>query len=634
MDWTENVKDESSKLADSLARERERLYVSTDGKRTFDRDEDLPSLLVPDLERTLERYLDSVLPHTTPEEFENTKRICQRFAKGQGAHLQNLLLERAKEERNWLDTWWRDVAYLRSRVPLIPQCNMAGTFGLFEFARRYPGPRWEYAAKGLFHYMGFWHLIRTEKLKQQNFRNIPWSMEQFRRAFNTVRVPQQEMDDLRVYFRTEAEQFDTPTNVIVLCRGHIFSIEMCDSQKIPLTAAEIAIGLEKIEKYCSTQPRGKGVGALTCQEREQWAADRQHLIDLSKGNEEKLKYGVIEESLMVCVLDETSPVTRSEIMTESLAGRCADRWADKGLEIIFFANLNVGTNSDHTPVDGMVPICLAHWAHLSTLIDDLNRQPMGPVRPANLKEPVYIDFQLDDELEMSLVRARTEYEKAAAKVDVNVQEFKGYGKDFLKTSQIHPEAFIQIALQAAYILLHGKPAPTYCTASTRGFYRGRTETCRSCSQEVVSFSNALIAKKSVAELGLLLSKAVAKFNLTMFECIHAKGCDRHLMGLAILAWLESNGEDMPEIFTDPSFERSGGNGKFVLSTSLNGFTPLVGGVVPMVEHGYGCFYSFEKDQIIINLIAYKDRGTCTKKFYQALVDTFENMKPLLTQSRL
>lgn len=68
------------------------------------------------------------------------------------------------------------------------------------------------------------------------------------------------------------------------------------------------------------------------------------------------------------------------------------------------------------------------------------------------------------------------------------------------------------------------------------------------------------------------------------------------MGLAILAWLESNGEDMPEIFTDPSFERSGGNGKFVLSTSLNGFTPLVGGVVPMVEHGYGCFYSFEKDQ--------------------------------------
>lgn len=68
------------------------------------------------------------------------------------------------------------------------------------------------------------------------------------------------------------------------------------------------------------------------------------------------------------------------------------------------------------------------------------------------------------------------------------------------------------------------------------------------------------------------------------------------MGLAILAWLETGGENMPEIFTDASFERSGGNGKFVLSTSLNGFTPLIGGVTPMVDHGYGCFYSFEKDQ--------------------------------------
>lgn len=100
----------------------------------------------------------------------------------------------------------------------------------------------------------------------------------------------------------------------------------------------------------------------------------------------------------------------------------------------------------------------------------------------------------------------------------------------------------------------------------------------------------------MAELGSLLTQAVTKFNTTMFECIHAQGCDRHLMGLAILAWLETGGENMPEIFTDPSFELSGGNGKFVLSTSLNGFTPLIGGVVPMVENGYGCFYSFEKEQ--------------------------------------
>lgn len=96
---------------------------------------------------------------------------------------------------------------------------------------------------------------------------------------------------------------------------------------------------------------------------------------------------------MVCILDEACPETRTEIMRESLKGRCENRWADKSLQLIFFKNLTVGSSSDHTPFDGMVPICVSHWAHLSIMIDDLNDKPMGPVRPANLKEPLNIDFE-------------------------------------------------------------------------------------------------------------------------------------------------------------------------------------------------------------------------------------------------
>ena len=110
---------------------------------------------------------------------------------GVGRELQKKLLQRASENKNWLEDWWRDVAYLRGRSPLIPLCNMAGAFGLFELAKNYPGPRFEYAAKGLCHYVNFWHLIRREKLKPQSFRDTPWSMDQFRRAFNTARIPQQ-----------------------------------------------------------------------------------------------------------------------------------------------------------------------------------------------------------------------------------------------------------------------------------------------------------------------------------------------------------------------------------------------------------------------------------------------------------
>lgn len=203
---------------------------------------------------------------------------------------------------------------------------------------------------------------------------------------------------------------------------------------------------------------------------------------------------------------------------------------------------------------------------------------------------------MDAELEVNIAQARTKYDQIASTIDVFVGEFKAYGKDFLKTSQIHPEAFFQIVIQTAYMRLHGKPAPTYCTASTRAYYHGRTETCRSCSQETVDFGRALLERKNTPELSKRLRLAVEKFSFTMLECLNAEGCDRHLMGLAVLAWLELGGDAMPELFLDASFEKSGGNGKFVLSTSLNGFTPLVGCVTPMVEDGYGCFYSFERDE--------------------------------------
>ena len=97
------------------------------------------------------------------------------------------------------------------------------------------------------------------------------------------------MDELVTVFKTEREQIEIPTNIIVLCKGHIFSIEMCDDQKQPLTTAEVAISLEEIEKFCQKAPRGKGVSGLTCQDRDQWSQDRQHLKNLSRRNAEKLR---------------------------------------------------------------------------------------------------------------------------------------------------------------------------------------------------------------------------------------------------------------------------------------------------------------------------------------------------------
>jgi carnitine O-octanoyltransferase len=50
--------------------------------------------------------------------------------------------------------------------------------------------------------------------------------------------------------------------------------------------------------------------------------------------------------------------------------------------------------------------------------------------------------------------------------------------------------------QIIYFLNHiQRPGPTYETASTRGYYHGRTETMRTCTAEVVEWCKAMCDKK-------------------------------------------------------------------------------------------------------------------------------------------
>lgn len=88
--------------------------MSTTGakKTTFMYDDQLPSLSVPDLEKTLFKYLESTRPFVTPIEYLNTERVVNQFKNGVGQKLDFYLRDRAAKERNWLEQYWLDYAYL------------------------------------------------------------------------------------------------------------------------------------------------------------------------------------------------------------------------------------------------------------------------------------------------------------------------------------------------------------------------------------------------------------------------------------------------------------------------------------------------------------------------------------------
>ena len=82
----------------------------------------LPRLPVPTLSSTLAKYLESVRPHLSPSAFAATQSTVSDFLRSPlAAELQERLQARASqpEIKNWLATWWNEVAYMGYRDPVV-----------------------------------------------------------------------------------------------------------------------------------------------------------------------------------------------------------------------------------------------------------------------------------------------------------------------------------------------------------------------------------------------------------------------------------------------------------------------------------------------------------------------------------
>lgn len=105
---------------------RESIYFLSEGEEsTFTFDETLPSLPLPDLDKTLSRYYESLKPFASPDELRNSQIVIDDFRKGVGSKLHKSLQERAATQKNWLGNWWEDYGYHLLRIPLQPYTCMA-----------------------------------------------------------------------------------------------------------------------------------------------------------------------------------------------------------------------------------------------------------------------------------------------------------------------------------------------------------------------------------------------------------------------------------------------------------------------------------------------------------------------------
>ncbi|XP_039268279.2 peroxisomal carnitine O-octanoyltransferase-like isoform X1 [Styela clava] len=599
-------------------------------KRTFGQDDKLPSLPLPKLNETIQKYMDSCKAAVTKEDFVNTQQISENFVKNEGVQLHKSLLERSQVRRNWMDEWWTD-AYLKFRG-VSGNLNFTG-IPVFCFWPVDASDQLKSAAWQLHFVMKYWSLLREEKLKQQKDRKgNNFSMYQFRFLFNTCRIPYKETDELFNCFKTIYEG-DCPTHVIIFYHKRIYKIASISNKTGQIyTPSQF---YKVVSQIVQDKESGEGISTLTELDRDTWADARSHLIELSPQNKKNIHD--IDTALFCFNLSDDSPQSDTDLLRCGATLSYGNRWMDK-FNYICTKNGKFVVHADHTPLDGMVFVTM--MAYIEAVLQDMKKQKLLELWNADqspVDSPVELTFVVNEKLKSWIEEASKIAENLNLNFDCNFFNFQQFGKKALKKLknffQIHPCGFVQICIQLAYMRKHGHPAPTYETATTRIFYRGRTETIRTCTPEVVEFCEAMIS--DLPNTKELFMKACKKYVWLMEECKAGRGCDRYMLGIAAIA--NENGEKLPEIFSDSSFEKSGGNGNFILSTSFSGYANAAGSAMPMRDDGYGAFYKINDDHMTFVITAMRSGpetdakdmalhiGKALQDVYDLMVDYYPNL---------
>jgi carnitine O-acetyltransferase len=405
--------------------------------------------------------------------------------------------------------------------------------------------------------LSFVRAVRREELPPDQIRGQPLCMYQYSRLFGTARIPT--ADGCHI------GQDPTSKHIIVMCRGQFYWFDVLDdNHDLIMTEKDVSINLQVICDDAELTPIGdaakSAVGVLSTENRATWSGLRE-LIGKDEGSNNSDCLNMVDSALFILCLDYTEPSSSSDLCMNMLCGTseiergvqvgtCTNRWYDK-LQIIVCKNGSAGINFEHTGVDGHTVLRFASDLYTDTILrfartingqaptlwasqspDPSKRDPesFGDVNTT----PHKLDWDMVPELSTALRFAETRLADLIQQNEFQTLEFETYGKNFMTSMGFSPDAFVQMAFQAAYYGMYGRIESTYEPAMTKMYYHGRTEAIRPVTQESVEFLQTFWADTTPEKKVEALKKACGKHTAITKECSQAQGHDRHLYALLSL----------------------------------------------------------------------------------------------------
>ncbi|KAJ4477315.1 acyltransferase ChoActase/COT/CPT [Lentinula aciculospora] len=646
----------------------------------------LPRLPVPDLQKTLTKYLDSLRPFllqdathggtSYDEALALRTKWADEFLNGIGRVCQERLHELDRNSPdNWLDDnfWLR--SYLQWRVPLLIHSNWWLVFNDDPLqpseTRRTPGfTEWQLrrAAWLVHRTLELKDKVKLQELHPVTTRTGVWIQENISKMFNLARIPQRNCD---VLSQITPASDPLSHNIIVMVDNWFYTLRAYDSgtgNSSPRTSINAETLLSRLNAIVRDATNRTGsapeVGMLSADERDSWASNLQSLLSISPQNINT--HDTIVKSLMCLCLDRETytafssssssslpqPSTMSQASLDShlhairsVSSNVSNRFFDKPYSIIVDPSGRAGAMGEHSPVDALVPSIVGEYAVVQHV------EMLEPVSSDIAKEGwSRLDWVIDDDVVEAIHAARERAEANIKNSDDSLLWFEEYGSDWIKSAGFSADAYIQMAIQIAWYRTTGEFTATYETALTRMFNKGRTETIRTLTLESRAFVLAMTddAKSTSNETKILyLRRAAQKHTSLTRDATTGRGIDRHLLGLRNML----RQKERTELFDDALFSKSQ---EWRLSTSgLSAGHHFRGtGFGTVYENGYGinCKYYlifepepfFKKSNTSIDLAAptmvkfgvetkFSGKGTSTEIFKGAIYDALREMREIIIQ---
>jgi carnitine O-acetyltransferase len=427
--------------------------------------------------------------------------------------------------------------------------------------------------------LSFVRAVRKEELPPDTVKGTPLCMYQYSRLFGTARVPTEN--------GCHIGQDPDSKHIVVLCHGQFYWFDVLDDNSdLIMTEKDVSINLQTIvddAQQTPIQEAAKGaLGVLSTENRKIWSGLRD-IMTREEGSNNSDCLGIVDSALFILCLDYTEPASGADLCQNMLCGTsqiekgvqigtCTNRWYDK-LQIIVCKNGSAGINFEHTGVDGHTVLRFASDLYTDTILrfartingqapslwastspDPSKRDPdsFGDVSTT----PHKLEWDMIPELGTALRFAETRLADLIQQNEFQTLDFAAYGKNFMTSMGFSPDAFVQMAFQAAYYGLYGRVECTYEPAMTKVFLHGRTEAIRSVTPESVDFVQTFWAENPPQQKVDALRKACQKHTTNTKECAKAQGCDRHLYAL-FSVWQKALDEDGAEAASSNGLSSNG-----------------------------------------------------------------------------